>query len=422
MSKNLTIKNIGPIKNISFDIKKVNIFMGKQSSGKSTIAKILSFCNWIEKDIAIHQSYKKYTLEEDNFIQKLETFHKMKGYFNKDSYLKYTGEAIEIIHSNYQTSIKWVDNRYHNYKRTKISYIPSERSVVILPEMEKVELPNNYLKSYLYDWLDTRRNFPSNQKLSILDTGVNYYYSEEKKESHIGNNDFDILLSQASSGIQSVTPLLTMVHNLIINLYKQDEQTSYELDELKAKINTNLINQFVLEPYLKGATNKEKKKKLENITSNLEIIDPEFNKLFDNYAKIRSNLFKTKRTNLIIEEPEQNLFPATQKKLCYRLFEYLNSDDYDHSLTLTTHSPYVLYAINNCILTHLTKGKIPEELNDKVPSLNSGIEPENINIFELNEGRLKDIKGDKGLIGSNYFDKYMKELMDDFYFLLNFLD
>ena len=45
MTKKLIIKNIGPIKDIELSISKVNIFMGQQSSGKSTIAKILSFCN-----------------------------------------------------------------------------------------------------------------------------------------------------------------------------------------------------------------------------------------------------------------------------------------------------------------------------------------------------------------------------------------
>lgn len=36
----LIIKNIGPINEVEFDLNKINIFMGPQSSGKSTIAKI----------------------------------------------------------------------------------------------------------------------------------------------------------------------------------------------------------------------------------------------------------------------------------------------------------------------------------------------------------------------------------------------
>ena len=41
----LTIKNFGPIKDISLNLKKVNLLIGTQGSGKSTIAKILSIMN-----------------------------------------------------------------------------------------------------------------------------------------------------------------------------------------------------------------------------------------------------------------------------------------------------------------------------------------------------------------------------------------
>ena len=41
----LTIKNFGPIKDISLNLKKVNLLIGTQGSGKSTIAKVLSIMN-----------------------------------------------------------------------------------------------------------------------------------------------------------------------------------------------------------------------------------------------------------------------------------------------------------------------------------------------------------------------------------------
>ena len=94
----------------------------------------------------------------------------------------------------------------------------------------------DYLKSFLFDWFDTRKNYTVENKFSILDIGVSFYYSEENKESHIYSEKYDILLSQASSGIHSVTPLLLMVDNLINNIYNQENNSSYELDEVKAKL------------------------------------------------------------------------------------------------------------------------------------------------------------------------------------------
>ena len=40
----IKIENVGPINNVNFNLNKVNIIMGPQSSGKSTIAKIISYC------------------------------------------------------------------------------------------------------------------------------------------------------------------------------------------------------------------------------------------------------------------------------------------------------------------------------------------------------------------------------------------
>ena len=56
----LIIKNIGPINEVEFDLNKINIFMGPQSSGKSTIAKIVSYCAWLEKRVSLEQSFVKY--------------------------------------------------------------------------------------------------------------------------------------------------------------------------------------------------------------------------------------------------------------------------------------------------------------------------------------------------------------------------
>lgn len=417
IKKQLTIKNIGPIKNVSFDIKKVNVFMGKQSSGKSTIAKILSFCSWVEKDISFHQSYDKYEKKPIEFIRNIEIFHKMKGYFRKSSEICYIGDAIKIHYFNNNIEFEWLDNRYE-YKRPKISYIPSERSVIILPEMEKVELPNNYLKSYLYDWLNSRRNYTIDRRFSILDTNVNYYFSEEDRENHIESNGYDIVLSQSSSGLQSVVSLLAMVDDLTINLYNTDRETSsYELDSIKIEVTQSLIEKYVIKPYIDNYHKEGDIVDMMNILSNkIANQEEEVQPLLANYRRVRENLFKYHRTNLIIEEPEQNLFPSTQKELAYKLLEYINSSPYDHIMTLTTHSPYILYAINNCILAHLVKDKYPD-----LDIIDSAIAPKDINIFEIEDGEKRSIMEENGLIGDNYFDQKMKEVMDDFYQSLNYL-
>ncbi|HJS00078.1 MAG TPA: AAA family ATPase [Flavobacterium sp.] len=416
----IEILNIGAIKKVKLNLNKVNIFMGQQSSGKSTIAKIISFCNWVEKDVSIRQSFNDYSNDKNYFIEKLETFHKMKGYFNEKSEIKYQSKAIKLHYKWDDFEISWI-NRF-DYKRNKISYIPSERSVAILPEMEKVELSNNYIKSFLFDWFDARKNYPKDNKISILNADIEYYYSESSKESHIQNknNSYDILLSHASSGLQSMTPLIVMIDHLINNIYNDEQNLSYELDEVRAKVTQMLISEIILKPlYGKDFTEKEERRKvILEINKKISEKDETILIYFEKFKKIRSNLFQTHSTNLILEEPEQNLFPETQKTLIYYLLESISSD-LEHNLTLTTHSPYVLYAINNCIMANLVYDKLSENEKKNIFCLNSKVDPKSISIYQIKNGLIECIQQEDGLIGENFFDEQMKQVMDEFYLMLN---
>lgn len=416
----IEILNVGAIKEAKLNLNKVNIFMGEQSSGKSTIAKIISFCNWVEKDVSIHQSFNNYSSDINYFIEKLENFHKMKGYFNENSEIIYESNTIKLHYKWNAFEISWVNQ--FEYKRNKISYIPSERSIAVLPEMEKTELPNNYIRSFLFDWFDARKNYTNENKISILDIDIEYYYSESSKENHIQNknNSYDILLSNASSGLQSMTPLIVMIDHLTNNIYSDEQKLSYEIDEVKAKVTQMLISEIMFKPlYGKDFTEKEsRKKKIEELNKRFSEKEENVIVRFEEFKKIRNNLFKTHSTNLIIEEPEQNLFPATQKTLIYYLLESIASD-LDHNLTLTTHSPYVLYAINNCIMANLVYEKLSDIEKENIFCLKSKIDSKSISIYQIKNGLIECIQQEDGLIGENFFDDQMKQVMDEFYLMLN---
>ena len=106
----LTIRNIGPIKEVKeIHLNKINVFMGLQSSGKSTIAKIISFCTWVEKDVATSQSLSEYQKNKRYFRERMESFHKIKGYFSSTSYIYYKSNVVEIKWENDECSISWID-------------------------------------------------------------------------------------------------------------------------------------------------------------------------------------------------------------------------------------------------------------------------------------------------------------------------
>lgn len=422
----IAIKNIGPIKEVAtISLNKINVFMGPQSSGKSTIAKIISFCTWVEKDVATNQSLSEYEDNKTYFRERLESFHKIKGYFNSDSYIRYKSEVIDIVWENEECSISWVDR--YAYKRSKIAYIPSERNMVILPEARKSEFGNTNIRSFLFDWFETRKKYSDKNKLSVLNLGVNYYYVEGSEEDHIrgSNNDseYDILLSSASSGLQSITPLIAIIEYLTKWIYDEDT-ISFELDERRQRVNRILAEEKVLKPYYDKdyLPIEDRQDFTKSFNEKLHEKEEKAVKYFEEYKTISNSLFKTTNSQFIIEEPEQNLFPEAQRDLVYYFLQKC-LDREGNRLTLTTHSPYVLYALNNCMMTGLVRDKMEENELSKLKCNQSKINPVDISIYEIREGVVRDtIQGKDGLISDNYFDQKMKDLMDDFYLMLNYYE
>lgn len=424
----IEIKNIGPIIEVSeIILNKLNVFMGPQSSGKSTIAKIISFCTWVEKDVATSQSLSEYQENKTYFKERLESFHKIKGYFNCNSYIHYKSDVVDIVWEDEKCSISWV-NKYA-YKRSKIAYIPSERNMVILPEARKSEFGNTNIRSFLFDWFEARKKYSNENDLSVLNLGVNYYYVEGSEEDHIRckNNDteYDILLSNASSGLQSITPLIVMIEYLTEWIYDEDT-ISFELDERRQRVSRIVAEEKVLKPYYQDDLPIGDLQKLVNsFNEKLQENEEKAVEYFDDYTTILNNLFKTANSQFIIEEPEQNLFPETQRDLVYYfLHNCLNKEGNrfkeGNRLTLTTHSPYVLYALNNCMMAGLVRKRMEKNELNKLKCNLSHINPEDVSIYEIREGVVRGtIQGEDGLISDNYFDQKMKDLMDDFYLMLN---
>ena len=74
--------------------------------------------------------------------------------------------------------------------------------------------------------------------------------------------------------------------------------------------------------------------------------------------ELAETLAKPTFSNIVIEEPELNLFPATQAELMYYVLSKINHSR--DNMVITTHRPYILYAVNNCILANLVKEKLDE--------------------------------------------------------------
>ena len=81
----------------------------------------------------------------------------------------------------------------------------------------------DYLRSYIFDWLDLRGRFDGGNAISLLDMDAEYFYDDSQKRDLIRlNGKENIQLTEASSGIQSVTPLYASVKYLTDDIFPSD--------------------------------------------------------------------------------------------------------------------------------------------------------------------------------------------------------
>lgn len=381
--KTLCVKNVGPIIEINATINRFNFFIGPQSSGKSTIAKIFSTCSWIEKEVATTFNEKAIDKAED-FIAKVVDFHKMDTYFSDDSEIHFQTDIVRIDLEKGRFGIKLLDKSL--YQRQKICYIPSERNAVTLPELQGFEFGPTNLRSFLFDWFNARESYDEGHKTNILDLGVKYYFDGNENKykdriEHKNGKTYHMPLCSASSGLQSVIPLLVMFQYYSGRYFDTyDEKMSFQTDEKTRRIRRNLVDEIVLKESFPDYDPADRKRFVDLANKQLEEGNPEQRERMKRYNTELKRLTIPVATSFIVEEPEQNLFPDTQLDLLDMLFT-LCKDERQHELTVTTHSPYILNQLNLLFKRFDEKDKN-----------NVGVDFDDVSVYAVNEGHITNLK------------------------------
>lgn len=388
--KHLVIRHFGPIKEADMDLRRVNIIIGPQSSGKSTILKIACFCDWMERQIELTQNPDKYC-DSNFFIENLIGFHKLEGYLQQETYIRYENDAVSFDYSekNKKCTFKWNEAKRWNYKRTKIAYIPAERNLVAaIPNWYQVNMNKDNILDFMKEWEFARKAFLKGEQ--ILDLPVKYEYNAYNQGDRIKlENGKELDLTVASSGLQALTPLYVMLRYLTSEYYKE-AHTNVEQDMLRQNLHEVVAKECA------GLTKGEQQ----------NIID---------------TILTPHHTDLFVEEPEAHIFPSTQKSFVYSLVEMLNGN-VQHTCFLATHSPYILTAFNNIILAGETMA-MSKEKADKVSVIMPKRQTlcyDEVAAFEMSNGRNHSIMDeDFRLISADAIDAASQEISNDFDYLLN---
>lgn len=467
--RRLTIKNIGPIQSVCLDLKRINVLIGLQSSGKSTINKIACHCSWVEKEIYIEQSVEYF--ERDSYFEhQLVEFHKLDGFMRADSFIEFETDFMRFSYSkkNETFSFKWKSNPMHlPYIRTKTLYIPAERNIVaVIPNWFDIKLDNSNLRSFLSTWQEAR-NLYSKTSFPVLDLGVTYTYNQEldKDELTLHSTNKKINFKNASSGLQSLIPLYTLIQYCTTDLFSKYNKIDfinnlgiltfltkeYQLheDTLKNQVRESIDSDQIKKRVINKIT-AQKKSNLDHLEAEIETeIEAEIKRIISskdfkdtiinivsskldnfNYTdlddKEREELESTylhtnpQQSSIFLEEPEVSLFPITQRELVKYLVKsiYHNEEGRAHSLLLTTHSPYILTTLNNLIYAQ-DCAKNSEDVKEII-SEDHWVNFDDVGVWFVKNGQLECILDqEERQIDATKIDEVSQQLNDEFDNLLN---
>lgn len=372
----ILIQNFGPIvnkKRTLIDFSKVLVLCGEQGTGKSTVAKLVSQFSWLEKAL-VRRDYSVADVEESGFFLRLSSFHNLMSYFKSESYLKFEGLKYDFVYENQTLKVKEKSNA--EYVRPQIMYIPAERNLVAaLENAAKIQNLPKPVAVFLEEYHNALKNAKAPVKLPL--NGYNVVYDDKTNTVWFGDGDFKIKLSEAASGFQSLVPLLLVSKNLLLRVM-------LHADSSESRSEASLVESLRLKDMISEILNN---KDLDEKVRVFAI--QELNK------SIRNN-----RLLNVVEEPEQNLYPLSQRVVLNELLAINNAIE-GNQLVLTTHSPYIINYLTLAIKMGMLKQKYGEDKldgMDEVVPLRSAVLPGDVAIYQLlNDGELDLLDTYEGL-------------------------
>ena len=318
----LHIKNFGPIlDSTKIELTPLMVLIGRQSSGKSTFMKVLCFCRWVEKKIMVSTDdiVSQYT-HYNRFIKDLKSFHRLNDeYFRADTELKYDGDVICIEYTGINGNAKIVRKKSFAEKRynSKLCYIPAERNLVsAIQNVDKTykATGRDVLFNFIYEWDEAKEPYTNEHPFKLAATGGFSYVNKFGADMLVREDGSETPAFYASSGMQSVMPMDVMANYITDCVGKNASLSMRERNEISET---------------------------------------------DNDYAVRRLFYQS--AQLFIEEPEQNLYPESQKLVVMSIVRSLKKaleNGSEQSLALvTTHSPYIMSVMNVLLLAAIVTEK-----------------------------------------------------------------
>ena len=348
--ESIIIQNFGPIKDVEIkNISQFTIFIGESGSGKSTIMKVIVLFRWIYKMLNIRSYLKQSNISQSPFIFDFQLYLKDNGlseYIKSNTIILYQKGETKINYNKRLATSPLVNKSELSLE--KMCFISDKRNII--PEILAggINVSGFYLKETYDDFLIASKDISG---LNMEYLGVKYFSKKTPngikyfiKSIYEDRKHGSIKLENSSSGIQNVTPL-----SIIIEYFSK----YYDFN--------SRFNKIVLD-YL------SRNDSLKDFRTEQNIGD-----------------IKHRNIHIHIEEPELSLYPESQRSLVNFIVNRCfveKHKDYDMTVMMATHSPYIINHLNLLIKAY-DKDKLIEGAN---------LNYDNISVYQVEDGKINDLK------------------------------
>ncbi len=395
MNEKITIKNFGGLDEVTIPLNSINIFIGKQASGKSVSAKLIFFFKGLFSHIFFSRLNNR-TLDQihDSIFEKFVSYFPFETWkdeefeidyqigensiyllkkLNSDLQLMFTNPIADLFSKEYNLD-NIIDTKNYFYKSTRENFGElSANSQVFVPAGRSFFAT---LQNSIYSILS------ENETIDPFIIEFGRFYSQTRNISEYNLQD-----KESDKYIQK------LIAQILVGKHKRENDKDYIIHKDKRKIELSFAS-----------------------SGQQEVLPLAI--IFEKYNKV---MHRSGGTTFYIEEPEAHLFPSAQKSIVELIAAVYNNSIGNLQFVITTHSPYILSAFNNLLQAgHLRdEGKNEKEI-EKIVSKFSIIKPKELNAFEMRDGKLINLIDEEfGLITATTLDKASEDISKEFDALLN---
>jgi AAA15 family ATPase/GTPase len=411
MSEYLGVKNFLVIKDAEVELKRINVIIGPQANGKSLIAKLISFFNSLSDEFieGVRIGETKRVLDK-NIISKFEARFPRYSWDGTNFSISYKVDCLEFS----------ITGKKNAKNKTLISLEYSNELA------NKFKSKKTTFKKKVQEEKEQHKKSP---KIRGVERHVLHdHVSQPLKELYpcFFSDSFFIPASRSFFANLQKNIFTFLASNLDIDPYLKEFGQIYEnskfwyKDDMLLRHNKPLLNELhkLIESIVQGEyeyhdeqdwlISKGRKINLANASSGQQESLPMLLVL-----AVWPIISDNESGLCFIEEPEAHLFPTSQGHIISILS--LLHQSLGTKFFITTHSPYILSALNNFILAGdtLDRGEITNDEFRTINGTGSPIKFDDVSAYTIINGRTENI-ADKEyrMIGGDILDNISEHFED----------